>query len=67
MPGEFFSYAACNDFNPVSPCAWAEVAKQNDPCKCNSVAVNFVKNLLIGDMEQFLQPHDHQLSGIWEL
>ena len=41
LPGEFFSYAACNSFSPVSPCTWTEVAEQNDPCKCKNAASLF--------------------------
>ena len=27
LPGQFFSYAACNSFSPVSPCTWTEIAE----------------------------------------
>ncbi|CAE7728459.1 unnamed protein product [Symbiodinium pilosum] len=41
IPGQFFSYAACNSFNPVSPCTWTAVAESNDPCKCKNSASIF--------------------------
>ena len=41
MPGQFFSYAACSTFNPVSPCTWTAVAEANDPCKCKNSASLF--------------------------
>ncbi|CAJ1355436.1 unnamed protein product [Effrenium voratum] len=36
LPGQYFSYAACNSFSPTSPCTWTAVAQQNDPCTCKN-------------------------------
>lgn len=36
IPGQFFSYAACNAVTTPAPstCQWTAVAQANDPCKC---------------------------------
>lgn len=36
IPGQYFSYAACNTATTPAPstCKWTAVAEANDPCKC---------------------------------
>mmetsp|Transcript_64656 Transcript_64656/g.131447 ORF Transcript_64656/g.131447 Transcript_64656/m.131447 type:complete len:845 (-) Transcript_64656:209-2743(-) len=34
IPGQYFSYAACNTYAAVNPCQWTQVAEEQDPCTC---------------------------------
>ncbi|CAJ1342244.1 unnamed protein product, partial [Effrenium voratum] len=41
MPGNYFSYAACDSVDPVTPCTWTQEAKKHDPCTCKNRASLF--------------------------
>lgn len=62
LPGQFFSYAACNTFAPVSPCTWTAVAEQNDPCKCKDAS-----SLFSADMRSKFADNYGSTCGTWDM